>query len=289
MSNYFSHFLNNRLTKIFNSQTASSIEPTTYRLDVGSISDKGRVRSANQDYIGLFSSPDKDDFLAVVADGMGGHQAGDIASRMAVEEIQHSYYAQLKIHSPEQALRHVFEVANSAVFDCAQQFPEYQGMGTTLIALFLHKSAAYFAHTGDSRLYHIYEHTIQQLSTDHTLVAEMLNRKLINAEQAKNHPDKNIIMHAIGTREDVFVETCDSPLPLQIGDCFLLCSDGLYDLVDDTEMLDYATTYTAQQACQELVQLANTRGGYDNISVIIIKILQESTISQSKEAPITRT
>lgn len=284
----FSRFWKNSSNKIFNSRAASQIEPIAYQLEIGSMSDKGLSRSSNQDYIGLFPSPDNDDFLAVVADGMGGHQAGDIASRTAVEAIQNNYFALLKKHSPEQALRQVFEAANAGVFSRAQQSPEYHGMGTTLVALFLHQSAAYFAYTGDSRLYLICENSIHQLSSDHTLVAEMLRKKLIDAEQAKNHPDKNIITHAIGTRENVFVETSDYPLSLQIGDCFLLCSDGLYDLVDDAEMLSQSTMHTAQQACQELVQLANDRGGYDNISVIIIKILQKSAINQNTAAPITR-
>lgn len=272
--------------KILNSKETSQIISIFYQLEIGSMTDKGRDRIINQDFIGLFHSPDGRDFIAVVADGMGGHQAGDIASRLAVEEIQHNFFIQIKRQSPERALRRVFEAANSAIYAHAQRSPENQGMGTTLVALVLYESAAYFAHTGDSRLYLIHENQIRQLTEDHTLVAEMLRQGLINSDQAKNHPDRNIITHAVGTRKEVFVDISDSPLPLQIGDCFLLCSDGLYDLVDETEILHHATACPAQQACEELVRLANDRGGHDNISVIIVKILEKPAID--KKIPITR-
>lgn len=262
------------------------LEPVSYQLETGFLTDTGRSRPVNQDFIGLFHSPDGHDFIAIVADGMGGHQAGEIASQLAVEEIQRSFFTQREKHSPEQALRRVFEVANTVIFWHAQSAPDYHGMGTTLVALVLSESAAYFAHTGDSRLYLMRENQIRQLTEDHTLVAEMLRQRLIDHQQAKIHPDRNIITHSIGTREKVFVDTSDAQLPLQIGDCFLLCSDGLYDLVDETEMLHQATIYPAQQACQELVQLANDRGGHDNISVIIVKILEKPAVD--KKIPITR-
>jgi len=266
--------------------SADKPEPVSYQLETGSLTDTGRSRPVNQDYIGLFHSSDKRDFIAVVADGMGGHQAGDIASRLAVEEIQNNFFIQLGRQSPEQALRRVFEAANSTIYAHAQRSPENQGMGTTLVALALYESAAYFAYTGDSRLYLVRENEIKQLTKDHTLVAEMLRQGLIDLNQAKNHPDRNIITHAVGTRKEVFVDTSDSPIPLQIGDCFLLCSDGLYDLVDETEMIHQVVTYAAQPACQELVRLANDRGGHDNISVIIVKILEMP--ADNKKIPITR-
>ncbi|AEJ03245.1 protein serine/threonine phosphatase [Nitrosomonas sp. Is79A3] len=261
-------------------------EPISYQLEIGSLTDTGRSRPVNQDYIGLFHSSGKRDFIAVVADGMGGHQAGDIASRLAVEEIQHNFFIQIERQSPERALRRVFEAANSTIYAHAQHSPEYQGMGTTLVALALYESAAYFAYTGDSRIYLVRENEIKQLTKDHTLVAEMLRQGLIDQNQAKNHPDRNIITHAVGTRKEVFVDTSDSPIPLQIGDCFLLCSDGLYDLVDETEMIHQVVTHAAQPACQELVRLANGRGGHDNISVIIVKILKMP--ADNKKMPITR-
>lgn len=261
-------------------------EPVSYQLDTGSLSDIGRSRSVNQDLIGVFSTADGHDFVAVVADGMGGHKAGDIASRMAVEEIQHSIFVELEKQSPKRALREVFGAVNSKILEQAEHNPDYQGMGTTLVVLVLHQSSAYFAHTGDSRLYLVRNYTIQQMTEDHTLVAEMLQQGLIDPEQAKNHPNRNVITHAVGTKRQVFVDFSNSPMPLQIGDCFLLCSDGLYDLVDETEMLNYASTHSAQQACEELVRLANKRGGYDNISVIIVKILEAARAD--KTIPITR-
>ncbi len=261
-------------------------EPFPYQLEIGSLTDKGCSRSVNQDCIGLFQSPEDSNFIAVVADGMGGHQAGDIASRLAVEEIERGFFKQLKKQAPELALRQVFKAANTVIYSLAQRFSEYQGMGTTLVALVLYDSAAYFAYTGDSRLYLVRENKLHQLTNDHTLVAEMLRRELIDAEQARNHPDRNIITHAVGTKKKVFVDTSDTPLSLQPGDSFLLCSDGLYDLVEGAEMLKATTSYPAQQACRQLVRLANSRGGYDNISVVIVKILE--TLPVNRRMPITR-
>lgn len=282
----FSHIWKKLLNTSDYSSKSCQTTPIAYSLDIGSLSDKGCSRTINQDYIGLVSSPDGNDFLVVLADGMGGHQAGDIASRIAVEEVQHNYFSQLKKRSPEQALNWSFQKANTAVFTRAQQSPEYQGMGTTLVALSLHESAAYFAFTGDSRLYLIQDDAIHQLSHDHTLVAEMLKQGLITAEQAKDHPEKHLITHAIGTQKKAFVDISKTPLVFQPGDCFLLCSDGLYDLVEDIEILEWSTTYSAQQACQGLVDLANSRGGYDNISVVVIKI--QKGVSILNETPITR-
>lgn len=258
----------------------------SYQLEIGSLTDKGLSRSVNQDNIGVFQSPDGHDCIAIVADGMGGHQAGDVASLMAIETIQQNYFDFLNRYAPDQALRQVFELANNAIFKQAQKFSEYQGMGTTLVVLALHESSAYFAYTGDSRLYLIRKKEMRQLTNDHTLVNEMLRNGLIDAEQAKNHPDKHIITHAVGTAKKVFVELLDTPLTLTAEDCFLLCSDGLYDLVEDTEIFDISIKYSAQQGCEELVRLANERGGHDNISVIIVRIMQETEVNQ--KTPITR-
>lgn len=264
----------------------SDRQPVSYQLEAGLLTDTGRSRSVNQDSIGVFQSPNGRGFVAVVADGMGGHQAGDIASRTAVEAIQQNYFALLRKCSPEQTLNRVFELANTAVFTQAQAYPEYSGMGTTLVALALHGSEASFANTGDSRLYRIRNDEIQQLTEDHTLVAEMLRRGLIDTQQAKNHPEKHIITHAVGTAKKVFVDMLQSPVSLQTGDCFVLCSDGLHDLVNAMEIRDAAVQYPAQQACQELVRLANERGGHDNISVIIVRILPAS--SSHSKVPVTR-
>jgi protein phosphatase len=264
----------------------SDRQTAVHQLETGLLTDTGRSREVNQDSIGVFRSPDGKALVAVVADGMGGHQAGDIASKMAVEAIQQNYFAALNRQSPEQVLRRVIELANDAIYDQAQQNPEHKGMGTTLTVLALHESEASFAHTGDSRLYRIRNHEIHQLTEDHTLVAEMLREGLIDAKQARNHPDKHIITHAVGTAKSVHVDTHGSPVRLHIGDCFVLCSDGLYDLVEDREIMNLSAGCPAQQACEELVRLANARGGHDNISVIIIRVLPAPSFKSG--APITR-
>lgn len=245
-----------------------------YYPEIGSVSDTGRARPNNQDNVGLINFAEGRNLLAMVADGMGGHQGGETASRMAVNTVQRELSKLLDNRNGFLALKKVFQEANKAIFQQARQSPELAGMGTTLVAMLLLNGYVYYANTGDSRLYLIRNGQWRQLSQDHTVVNELVNRGLLDPEAAKTHPDRHVISRAVGTQAKLRVDVMESPLAVGIGDSFLLCSDGLYDLVEEAEMVGLIDRHPAQQACKLLVDLANARGGYDNISIIVIKILK---------------
>jgi serine/threonine protein phosphatase PrpC len=257
-----------------------------YYPEIGSVSDTGRARSNNQDNIGIINFSDNRNLLAIVADGMGGHQGGETASRIAVDTVQKEFSKQLNSRDGFLALKKVFQEANKAIFQQAGQSPGLAGMGTTLVAMLLLNGRVYYANTGDSRLYRIRDGHWSQLSQDHTVVNELIHKGLLEPDAAKTHPDKHVISRAIGTQAKIRVEVPELPLTLEIGDSFLLCSDGLYDLVEESEMVELIGNNTSQQACKLLVDLANSRGGYDNISIIIIKILK--AVRASGNVPVTR-
>lgn len=257
-----------------------------YFPEIGLLSDVGRSRSNNQDNIGSVRFADDRNILAVVADGMGGHQGGEVASQTAVEVFQQTFSKHLASNDCLQALMNGFVTANKTIYQLAQGSSELNGMGTTLVVLALMEGSAYYANTGDSRLYWLRNGECRQLSEDHTVVAEMVKGGLLSPEAAENHPDRHLITRAVGTQPDVKATLSNTPLPIELGDCFLLCSDGLYDLVNNIEITGIIINNPAQEACKQLVDLANSRGGYDNISVIVIKIVEKTTTV--KEPPITR-
>jgi len=257
-----------------------------YCLEIGALSDVGRQRDSNQDQVGYSKSAGNNTVLAIVADGMGGHQGGEVASRLAVELILQDYGNGEPHVLSAKELKRYFNRVNTAIYSHAQGSESLQGMGTTLVSLAIAQGMACYAFVGDSRLYLVRAGECRQLSKDHTVVAEMLKQGLITAEAAASHPDKNVITRAIGTYPNVDVDSSNKPLPIKIGDCFLLCSDGLHDLVNSTEMQQALVEHTAQQACEVLIQLANSRGGHDNISVLVVKVLQST--ASAKNTPITR-
>lgn len=257
-----------------------------YCLEIGALSDVGRQRDSNQDQVGYGKSADSKTILAIVADGMGGHQGGEVASRLAVELILQDYGNGEQHVLSAKDLQRYFNMVNTAIYNQAQDSAALQGMGTTLVSLAIAQGVACYAFVGDSRLYLLRAGECRQLSKDHTVVAEMLKQGLITAEAAVSHPDKNVITRAIGTYPNVDVDSSNKPLPIKIGDCFLLCSDGLHDLVNSIEMQQALVEHTAQQACEVLIQLANSRGGHDNISALVVKVLQPT--ATAKKTPITR-
>lgn len=257
-----------------------------YCLEIGALSDVGRQRDSNQDQVGYSKSADSKTVLAIVADGMGGHLGGEVASRCAVELMLQDYGNGEQSVLSAKGLKRYFNRVNTAIYHQAQGSAALQGMGTTLVSLAIARGMACYAFVGDSRLYLLRAGDCRQLSKDHTVVAEMLKQGLITAEAAAVHPDKNVITRAIGTYPNVDVDSSNKPLPIKIGDCFLLCSDGLHDLVNSTEMQQALVEHTAQQACEVLIQLANSRGGHDNISALVIKVQQPT--ASAKNTPITR-
>ncbi len=256
-----------------------SSEPQPWRLEAALRTDVGCRRETNEDHIRLVE-PRPDDprapqgTLLVVADGMGGHEAGEVASALAVETIFRVFYQ--TDGPPEQCLRAAFEAANTAVWE-AGQAPDKKGMGTTVTALLVRGPQAFVAHVGDSRLYHLRGNTLRQLTHDHSLVQEMVRKGMITPADAAHHEDRNVLLQALGNRPYVEVELSTEPLALQPGDVFLACSDGLHDGIppDEIEGL-LAETPDVQQAADTLVALAKARGGLDNISVGVVRLAAEA-------------
>lgn len=258
-----------------------------YKIDTSLASDVGCCRSANEDCI-QYSSSDKNqqNILAIVADGMGGHAAGETASHEAVHSIQSHYFAKQYFNNPVRTLKNAVIQANTDVYQLAAHDLELSGMGTTVTALAIANGYAYYAHVGDSRLYLLRNGVMQQLTQDHTLVAQLLRDGLIAKEQALTHPDRNIVTRALGTQPIVEVDVVKSPIPIQTGDVFVLCSDGLYDLVMDSDIAKLVTEHNPSDACQLLIEAARSAGGYDNISVIILAV--QAIKTKPIKAAITR-
>jgi serine/threonine protein phosphatase PrpC len=251
------------------------------------LSDVGIKRAQNEDSylvnadLGLF----------VVADGMGGHAGGETASRVAVATIEQEMAAArqraaaafeapgaLETTPLADVVREVLEAACGAVYHAGKADPELDGMGTTSIALLVHGGYALAGHVGDSRLYIVRGEHIQQLSEDHSLVNEQVKAGLLTPDQARVSRFKNIITRSVGFEEDVLVDVFG--VRLEAGDKLLLCSDGLSNMVDDEELRDTLRQVPTDRVPQTLVDLANARGGDDNITVIAIEILDPSSVRQ---------
>lgn len=237
------------------------------------LTDIGRKRQLNQDYIYITENPIGNlPNLFIVADGMGGHKAGDYASDLAVETVMKEVEASPE-KNPEKILNHAISRANQVLRERARQDFALNGMGTTLVAATCMGRFLEVANVGDSRLYVIGDE-ITQITEDHSLVEEMVRMGGIDREEARNHPDKNIITRAVGARDDVEVDFFSREL--QTGDMVLLCSDGLTNMVDDETICRVLKNgKSLRDRVEELVQMANINGGRDNISVIVIEPLAD--------------
>ena len=237
------------------------------------LTDIRRKRQLNQDYIYLTENPVGNlPNLFIVADGMGGHKAGDYASDLAVETVVKEAGASLE-KSPSRILGHAITIANRILRQRASENFALSGMGTTLVAATCIGRFLEVANVGDSRLYVIGDEIVQ-ITEDHSLVEEMVRMGGIGREEARNHPDKNIITRAIGARDDVEVDFFN--LELQTGDMVLLCSDGLTNMVDDETICRILKNgKSLRDRVEELVRTANENGGRDNISVIVIETLAD--------------
>jgi protein phosphatase len=265
-------------------------EALTYEVCASFLSDVGCQRQINEDN-GRYITPADPELLTskgmlfVVADGMGGHSGGEIASRLAVEVISRSYYQ--TAGDVQTSLQKAILEANGKIFDEAYKDRTLFGMGTTCTALVLKQGAAFAAHVGDSRLYLLRNGEIYLLTEDHSAVMQMVKKGLLNLEQARHHPDKNIILRALGSHATVEITTWKHPLPVRLGDQFLLCSDGLYDLVEDAEIKTILLENQPHAACESLIALAKERGGHDNITVGIVS-LEPKTEGDSRPVRETR-
>ena len=238
------------------------------------LTDMGCVRKQNQDAYEI-RQLDRNTLLAVVCDGMGGARSGNIASSLAVDvftqEIVRSWTPSMDPDRIDQMLTSAVKLANFTVFDQAQQFEEFDGMGTTLVAVLIRGRYATAVNVGDSRAYGIDAEGITQITRDHSLVQMMVDRGDLTAEQAKSYPGKNFITRAIGTESMV---ACDIyHWEVSRGDYILLCSDGLSNMMDDQEILFEAVHGVGKhRCCQRLLDIAKNRGAPDNVTAVLILI-----------------
>lgn len=234
-----------------------------------SLTDIGRKREVNQDYVYVTDKPvGHIPNLFVVADGMGGHKAGDFASKYAVQVLE-EHIRNNSGMGPETIITEAVQEANRKIVEKARENTEMEGMGTTLVVATIIEHTLYFANVGDSRLYLIRDE-IKQLSKDHSLVEEMVRLGGINEEEAKHHPDKNIITRAIGAKDDVEVDFFE--YRLQKGDVILMCTDGLTNMVDDDEIFRIIKGgRDIVETAMQLVEKANENGGKDNIGIVLVE------------------
>jgi serine/threonine protein phosphatase PrpC len=245
--------------------------PTTPVVEIAVRTDPGRdpEKQVNED--AAAHAEVKLGLLAVVCDGMGGHAGGKEASELAVKSIVEIVTAAPEKTAPRDALRVAIEEANRRVWS----MPTSEGgfrPGSTVVAILAHAAGAEIAHVGDSRIYLVHSGAITQVTKDHSMVQEMVDRNIIKAEDAATHPDANKIMRALGIAKDVEVDVRPEPIVFVAGDVFILCSDGLSDLVTPSEILDIAGSRPAAQAAGQLVDLANARGGHDNITAMVMRM-----------------
>jgi len=206
--------------------------------------------------------------LFIVADGMGGHNAGDFASRYTVDTIR-EYIEKSEDHNPVRLIRKAVEAANAGVRKEARENVQMAGMGTTVVVTTVIGNFAYTANVGDSRLY-LYDGALQQVTTDHSLVEEMVRMGEITREQARMHPDKNIITRAIGAADTVDIDFFD--YKTAPGSTLLMCSDGLFNMVSEGQIAGLIEKpYTCEELARHLIFAANDNGGKDNIAVIVIR------------------
>lgn len=235
-------------------------------------SDKGKVREINQDYYYISTSLDEVQ-LYILADGMGGYNGGEIASSLAVETAKKYVENNFKEIEKDrdsiiQLLGSSIEYANMVVYEKSKEKPELQGMGTTLEICLVYNNKVYIGHVGDSRIYRIRKQFIRKLTQDHSYVQKLVKEGTITKEQAEHHPQKNMLMKALGC--NAFVEPDVMVKGFLKDDILIICSDGLSNLVDQQTMYEMASK-NMEQATKDLVKLANERGGYDNITVVIVK------------------
>ncbi len=257
----------------------------TKSLSIARMSDVGQMRSQNEDSV----ASDLTTGLVMVADGMGGYKAGEIASQMTtlivtaeLAELMHQQRLSRKIlHlSVGEMLKRAVAAANSCVYQTSQEQPICSGMGTTMVAGIFYNNKLIVGHIGDSRLYRFREGILEQLTEDHSLLQEQINARLITKEQARMSNDGHLVTRALGTEAEVELEL--NEYEVMVGDCYLLCSDGLTDLVEDDDIQETITSANGNihLAASSLIRLANKYGGTDNVSVVLALIKDSFAMKQ---------
>jgi len=241
-------------------------------LAMGGMTHVGRTRRINQDAFDRFDDRERGEILLVVADGLGGHRGGEIASKMAVGTLG-KLVREIE-GDPEVRLHQAVERANRFIFDAAAKDRTLKGMGTTVVALLLCADGrAWVAHAGDSRLYRIRGGRLEALTEDHSVVALMVREGLIQPDEARDHPKKNQIMRALGVQGDIDIDV--APVEVRPKDSYLLCSDGLYGMLPDEDLRRIAEAAPdPETAVAWLVDAANQSGGTDNITAMLVRIFE---------------
>ncbi len=253
-------------------------------IEVSSQSDIGCVRQNNEDSFGYWEPEDDQQFLrkgrlAVVADGMGGYEGGQEASRLAVGTLI-AAYRDFPGDDPHAALVEGLQAAHEEIRRFSFAHPELRGMGTTCTAAAIVRAAdrdaqheaLYYVHVGDTRLYLIRDGQITRVTRDHSYVGRLVESGLISPEQAEHHPQRNILTAALGTNPELIMDSPEHPEPLRPEDVLVICTDGLWGQVRDVEILDAVEHESAEKAGRELIALARERGGPDNITVEILRL-----------------
>ena len=238
------------------------------------LTDPGCVRKQNQDAYQI-EKLDKNSLLCIVCDGMGGAKSGNIASTLAmdvfVQEVRRCWKPSLSQSDIDQILRGAVKLANFTVYDQAQQFVDFTGMGTTLVAVLIRGKKVTVVNVGDSRVYGINKNGIQQITRDHSLVQMMVERGELKPEQAKSYPGKNFITRAIGTEPIILCDLYHQDA--EKGDYFLLCSDGLSNVLDDQEILfEVVHGVNKARCCERLLSIAKKRGAPDNVTSVLVLV-----------------
>jgi PPM family protein phosphatase len=250
-----------------------SIQPG---IDVASLSDLGRQRENNEDAFLYWEPATREELahkgrLAVVADGMGGYEGGQEASRLAVETVREVYEREFQ-GDPQETLRQAFALAHERIQHYAEVHPGFQGMGTTCTAVALRGRQLYVVHVGDSRLYRIRGSQISRLTRDHSYVGRLVESGIVRSEDAEKHPQRHILTAALGAGLEAAVDSAEPDGHLEKGDTLVLCTDGLWGVVTEEEIVRAAREKSAAQSCSVLVELALERGGPDNITVQVLRI-----------------
>ncbi len=245
-------------------------------IEFASLSDVGCQRERNEDS-SAFWQPDASDELAhkgrlaIVADGMGGYEGGQEASHIAVQTMRDTFANEAG--TPQGLLVNGIKAAHERIRAHARQNPKFFGMGTTCTAIAVARAYLYFAHIGDSRLYLVRQGKIARLTRDHSYVGRLIESGLLTPADAEAHPQRHILTAALGVGDDPVPDTPLHPLPLAHSDILLLCTDGLWGIVNDDELCKFSSSHSPQNACQELVALAKERGAPDNITVQVLRFL----------------
>lgn len=252
--------------------------------------DAGKVRGHNEDAV--FANPNQG--FVILADGMGGYNAGEVASGMATMLLSSELETVLGSGAPDEfdpesgqvhahhCLHEKIAFTNLSIFNAAESQPQYAGMGTTLVTALFYNNTVTVAHIGDSRLYRLRGDNFCLITRDHSLLQAQIDSGMISPEDARFSQNKNLVTRALGVEPEVEAEIHD--YPVQVGDIYLLCSDGLNDMVEDNEIQLALQTLSANLdlAARQLIEMANDNGGRDNISVILVKVLQEFPAARNR-------